>query len=139
VGTLPRFIRSKLIVLVHLVLKFFFLVLHRNMCSIFAEFSKFFWKTGCGRNWQHSVPNFVHPTFFNFLKRGTKSKFFQKYPHEYRSTATQERIRAVSFHFHVTLSLEFEIFKMGAKLGTLPLIHKNSDFITDAYIPHSQG
>jgi hypothetical protein len=83
-----------------------------------------FGRGGVGDIGNISAPNVVQHTFLNFLKRGTKSKVYQKCPHEYRSTATQECIHAVSFHFHVTTSLEFKIFKMGAKLGALPLVHK---------------
>jgi hypothetical protein len=81
---------------------------------------RFFWKRGVSET--GNIVFLISPTipFLKFLKKGRKSRFFQKHPHEYRSTATQECIHAVSFHFHVTVSLEFDILKIGAKLGTLP-------------------
>jgi hypothetical protein len=39
------------------------LLLHRILFPTFAEVRTFFWKKGYGRNWEHSVPNFDHPTF----------------------------------------------------------------------------
>lgn len=87
----------------------------------FADFRLFFWKRVCGRNWGQRVPNFDHPTFFNLLKNETKWKCFQKYRLEYRSATINERsIYVVSFHFHVTAAVKFDLFKIGTKLGTLP-------------------
>jgi hypothetical protein len=46
-----------------------FIVLQRILFSIVADFGMIYWKGGGhGRNWEYSVPNFVHPTFLSFLK-----------------------------------------------------------------------
>jgi len=50
-------------------------VLNRILCSIVAEFRMFFWKRGNGKNWEHSVLNFAHPTSLRFLERVQNQQF----------------------------------------------------------------
>jgi hypothetical protein len=72
-----HFFGSKLIAFILLVTKLSLLLLHWNLCPIFAKVRAFFWKRKYGWNLEHSIPTFDDPTT-SFLKNGTKSIFSQK-------------------------------------------------------------
>jgi hypothetical protein len=50
-----------------------------------------------------------------------KSTMFLKLLDKYKNITTQECIHAVIFQFYGIASLEFDLFKMGAKLHTITL------------------
>ena len=78
-----------------------------------------------GRDYVGEIGNIVflisNTIFFNSLKKSKKWKLILNYRSKYKINVTQERVHTYNFDFHNTTHLKIDIFKMRAKLGTLPI------------------
>jgi hypothetical protein len=74
------------------------------------------------RTYLQSVPNFVHPRVFPFIEKCIKSNFILKNVLTKTCAVTKKLTGTDTFYLPVTASLKFNLFKIGAKLGTVPLL-----------------